>query len=283
MDLPVATISARQGAIFTLPVSGLKVVLREPTGEQDLLLLEAPDDDAAALALAESLARAGDGRPVDWLGLAPSDLDTLVLRVRQMRLGDRVLSPMTCGHAGCASRVDITFSIEAYLDFHRPKPAAGRSWRVAADPGQPAWFRIEDVHSPAGEAPVREARFRLPTMADLLAVKREADPPRALARMCLSPPRLDARSRRRVETAMAAMAPPLSGEIGGLCPECGTAIAAVFEPRRYCLRELRERARFIYEDVDLLASRHHWAEASILAMPNRRRQTYVELALGGTG
>lgn len=82
---------------------------------------------------------------------------------------------------------------------------------------------------------------------------------------------------------MAAMAPPLSGEIGGLCPECGTAIAAVFEPRRYCLRELRERARFIYEDVDLLASRHHWAEASILAMPNRRRQTYVELALGGTG
>ena len=91
MDLPVATISARQGAIFTLPVRGLKVVLREPTGEQDLLLLEAPDDDAAALALAESLARAGDGQPVDWLGLAPSDLDTLVLRVRQMRLGDRVL------------------------------------------------------------------------------------------------------------------------------------------------------------------------------------------------
>ena len=78
---------------------------------------------------------------------------------------------------------------------------------------------------------------------------------------------------------MAAMAPPLSSDLRGECPDCGAAITVAFEPRPYCLRELRDRARFVYADVDLLASRYHWAEDSILAMPNRRRQTYVELAL----
>ena len=82
---------------------------------------------------------------------------------------------------------------------------------------------------------------------------------------------------------MTAMAPPLSSDLEGACPDCGTPITVAFEPRPYCLRELRDRARFLYADVDLLASRYHWAEDSILALPNRRRQAYVELALSGTG
>jgi hypothetical protein len=118
-------------------------------------------------------------------------------------------------------------------------------------------------------------------MADLIAAKRQRDPRAALATACLHRADL-APSRRRVEAAMAAMAPPLSSELQGACPECSDVITAHFEPRAYCLRELRERARFIHEDVDMLASRYHWPEDSILALPNRRRQAYVELALSGT-
>jgi hypothetical protein len=74
------------------------------------------------------------------------------------------------------------------------------------------------------------------------------------------------------------MAPPLSGELEGACPECGTRMPVYFDVLDYVLRELRQRAASLFEDVHILASRYHWAEDVILRMPAYRRQTYVELA-----
>jgi hypothetical protein len=51
-----------------------------------------------------------------------------------------------------------------------------------------------------------------------------------------------------------------------------------FDPRRFCLRELRDRARFVYDDVDVLARRYHWSERAILTLPAARRASYAELA-----
>ena len=64
----------------------------------------------------------------------------------------------------------------------------------------------------------------------------------------------------------------------GQCPHCGAAIMALFQPRQYCLRELRERARFVYDDIDALAERYHWTEPAILRLPAARRSQYVERA-----
>jgi hypothetical protein len=259
-------------AWFTLPVSGIRVALRSPTGLDDLLLLDLPSDEAAALALAQQLTVVEDD--VDWAELTPTDLDAFVLRLRQARLGDRIQSHATCGSEGCACRVDMSFGIEAYLYFHQPKAARGRGWQAMPLDSEPGWFCL---HGPAASA---EPRFRLPSVADLMVARGAADPQRALAAACLQA-KLDPTSRRHIDVAMTAMAPPLSGELLGSCPDCGSAITVLLEPRVYCLRELRERARFIYEDVDLLASRYHWPEKRILAMPNHRRQAYVELALSG--
>jgi hypothetical protein len=86
-----------------------------------------------------------------------------------------------------------------------------------------------------------------------------------------------------VEAAMQALAPALSADLQGQCPECGAIVQVRFEPRAYCVQELRDRARFIHEDVDVLARRYHWSEPRILAMPASRRARYVELALAGGG
>ena len=60
--------------------------------------------------------------------------------------------------------------------------------------------------------------------------------------------------------------------------ECGTAIEARFDARLFCLQELCDRARFVYDDVDAIAARHHWSEAEILALPGERRIQYAERA-----
>jgi hypothetical protein len=74
------------------------------------------------------------------------------------------------------------------------------------------------------------------------------------------------------------MAPCLSRHVRAACPECGLEMSFYFEPRGFCLRELRERAASIYEDVDILARSYHWTEDRILSLPRARRVAYVELA-----
>jgi hypothetical protein len=262
-------------AHFTLPVSGIGVTLRHPTGIEDLLLLESRDDQGAALMLARELATANSGEDISWLELTPTDLDVLILRLRQARLGDAVVSDVKCRSGDCGSRVDISFGIEAYLAFHQPKTPRGRSWHVLACADEAGWYQLSDRE----ENPIR---FRLPTIANQISAMRQRDPESALMQVCIRPVSAESRMRGRIEAAMQAMAPILTAELQGVCPECGTAITVEFRPRSYCLQELRDRARFTYEDVDLLATRYRWAEHSILAMPNIRRESYVEFALSGT-
>jgi hypothetical protein len=122
------------------------------------------------------------------------------------------------------------------------------------------------------------ARFRLPTLGDQIAVQDSADPAAALAARVTEPAGLPARLRARAEAAMEMLAPALAGPMQGQCPHCGAAITALFQPRQYCLRELRDRARFVYDDIDALAERYHWTERAILRLPAARRSQYVERA-----
>ncbi len=55
----------------------------------------------------------------------------------------------------------------------------------------------------------------------------------------------------------------------------------LFAARWFCLTELRKRAAFVYQDVDVLARRYHWSERAILALPSARRAAYAELARRG--
>ena len=257
-----------EGRRFRLPVSGRMVAMLPPSGQEDLLLVEAGSDAALSLALADRLMGAVDGEPFDWNHACVPDLDTFVVRLRQAMLGDRIRADLACPAVGCGRRIDIDFSAEQYLMHHAESvqsvPDAGC---VLAD--EPGWF---DSHLP------ERVRFRLPTVADQLAVAGLPDADEALAKRCIQPVDGSDGQRATIESAMALLAPTLSDELQGTCPECGVVVPVFFDARWFCLRELRQTAQFIYQDVDVLARRYHWSETEILALPRTRRAAYADLA-----
>ena len=257
-------------ARFVLPVSGLAVALMPPTGAEEVLLAERRAEDATlALALAERLGRTEAN--VDWATLSITDIDALIARRRIAVVGDRVIGEADLVVSpACGEKVDLSFRLGDWLAHHRPRSRAprGRDWHAEPD-GEPGW-RLLMVRGAVA------ARFRLPTLADQIAVQEAADPAVALAERVMRPAGLPGRLRAKAEAAMAMLAPALSGPMRGQCPHCGATITALFQPRQYCLRELRERARFVYDDIDALAQRYHWTERAILRLPAARRSQYVE-------
>lgn len=257
------TRARRDVSLVRLPVAGLDVVVRTPTGSEDLLLLEAgPPGFGVALAFLRRVVTRLDGEAIEWERIAVTDIDVLLLKLRQRVLGDRVRADLRCPAPGCHSRVDIAFSVEEYIDHHRPRPPA----RVRAA-GEAGWFRLDES----------DVEFRVPRAGDQVVIALESRPELALRLRCIRPPEIAPSMRRRVEAAMEAMAPSLCSELHGTCPECGALVSCLFDPLQYVLRELRDQAAFVHEDVCALARTAHWSEAEILALPTVRRLRYVEL------
>jgi hypothetical protein len=246
----------------TLPVSGLAIEMRAPTGDDDALLAESPAGDLPlAAALAARLARRADGADGDWGDLPVTDLEVLLLMVRSLVFGGHIRARVRCPGTGCGADVEARFAIADYLDHHRPRKPRG----VAADE-RAGWFRLSG----------NGVSVRLPTVADLLVAAADPDPGGVLAQRCISPAGLDGRERRRAERAMAALSPSLHDELHAECPSCRVVQIVVFDPIAYVLQELRDQARWVFDDVHVLASAYHWPERDILALPRRRRHEYIE-------
>ena len=257
-------------ARFALPVSGHRVCVRQPTGVEDLLLADSPiEDPQLTLALVRRLAWS-DG-DLDWAALPVVDIDALILRLRQCVIGDHISTSVLCGVTSCESRVEFSFRIDGYLEHHRPRSLTSplRSAVAAAD--KAGWYRL---HGGGSE----DADFRLPVLADQIAVAGVENPEQALVARCIRAQRMSARLLERIERAMERLAPALAGPVQGNCPDCGAQIVASFDARRFCLQEMRNRALFVYDDINVLAERYHWSERSILRLPQMRRASYVERA-----
>src|SRR2546421_447823 len=220
-----------------LPVSGMEIMLQQPTGNEDILLLEASAHEIT-IELIAHLASPLNGSTVEWDSLCVTDLDALLLLLRQMIFSDLICTDIVCPAEGCEKRIDISFHISEYLAHHRPHPARGAE---AVD--EAGWFRLRNT-------PVS---FRLPTGADQVAAAKTHKPERELIQRCIQPANISARLLRRVEKAMEMLAPSLSHDLQGQCPECGITITMYFDVRQFVLSELRNQATFIYEDVHLLA------------------------------
>jgi hypothetical protein len=244
-----------------LPVTGLEVRLRPPAGVEDMFLREAAyDGPLLSLALAGRVAQAADGEPVDWGSLPVTDLEALLIGLRQQVFGDRINTDLPC--PACGGRMDVSFRLSEYLSYHLP-----RLPRYVTPADETGWYRLRDA----------EVSFRLPSAADQVAARYSAEPVRELVRRCIEPEEAPARQRRRVENAMAALAPTLSHELEAQCPECQSLVAFYFDVQQFVVSELRGQAAFIYEDVHLIAQSYHWPEAEILALPLSRRSRYAEL------
>ncbi len=255
--------------MICLPVSRREVVVYPPTGSEDLLLVESPGTSTElALALVSRLVAPLEGDMDGWAALPVPDLEVLLLLIRQTVFGDQVRAETRCEVSTCGAAIDVNFSIDGYLAHHRPRQPRN----VAAD-AEAGWYRLRGS----------EARFRLPLVADRLAVHGATHPARELARRCMQPAGLTAVMRRRIVKAMAALAPSLSHEVEGRCPECGTPLLLYLDVQEFTLAELRDQARHVLDDIHLLARAYHWPESEILALPRVRRMYYAERIRQGLG
>jgi len=247
-----------------LPVTGLEVRLRPPAGVDDVFLREAAyDGPLLSLALVERLAQTSAGDLVDWSSLPVTDLEALLIALRQQVFGDRINTDLPCPAPGCGARMDVSFRLSEYLAYHQPRWPRG----VAALAEEPGWYELRD--SAVG--------FRLPSAADQVAARYSPQPVRELVRRCIHPDNAPARDRRRAENAMAALAPSLSHELQAQCPECHAQIALYFDVQHFVINELRGQAAYVYEDVHVIAQSYHWQEEAILALPLSRRLRYAAL------
>ncbi len=250
--------------MFRLPVSGLVVEVRAPCGADDVLLMESGLEHVElALKLASRLASRADADSPDWGSLCVTDFDSLLLFIRSSAFGDLVRATARCATPGCNAPIDISFCISDYLDHLQPH--IPRNVEAAEATG---WYRLHGS----------EATFRLPSAADQAAIARQDQPKRELIRRCISPTDAPGKVVRRIETAMAALAPPAADYLESRCPECGKSALLFFDPVQFTLRELCGQAAYIYQDVHLLAACYGWSEESILALPRTRRTQYVEMA-----
>jgi len=245
-----------------LPVSRLELTVREPTGEDELFVVETVLPPVpAALTLIRSVVHGDAEAPLDWEDLPVTDLQALMLNLRQAWLGDTVCADSLCP-VPCGERIDVSFGIADYLAHHRPRTARG----VTPTPDG-KWFEL------AG-APVR---IRVPTVGDLLDMTSSARAADSLTERCVHPPGLTAAQARRVDRALSALAPSLDDLIGGSCPVCRRDLTLRFEPLSYVLAELRLAFADVVPETHVLASAYGWSESVILALPRRRRQHYAAL------
>jgi hypothetical protein len=250
-------------AMFALPVSKLDVNLRLPTGREEMLLIESYEAETqTAVDLLEAVVDFA-GECSDIADLPVPDVEYLLLELRRRVLGDVVRTHVRCSTRECRSPIDVDFRISDYLAAYGPKTPSS----VVSDEEQ-GWFRLQG----------QSTRFRVPSATDQLIALGSADPERTLRSRCIEDPNVEQGAARRIERFLASMAPTLSGVLQGTCTECGSKVAFFFDVPRFVLTELRNQAIYVYQDVDRLASRYHWSEESILALPARRRVQYADLA-----
>ena len=253
-----------------LPVSGMEVRFRTPDGNDDLAMLEAGGSvvERALLAL-DRLAvvenRAGveaqDARPL-WPELTVTDFEVALLRLRRFLFGDSMSCLFRCPAEGCGERMEPEFSISDLLDDVQPSSPK----QVARADEAEGWFSMRRG----------DVRFRLPTVGDQVNVVDEPRGYEELASRCIEGTSLNARALEQVERAMAAMAPRVSRVIEGVCPACGAALKMLLYVPELVMNELRFAAAGVHEEIHAIAATYHWDERAILAMPQVRRQAYVE-------
>ena len=192
--------------MIVLPVSGVALAVREPTGADEIYVLETSLASLLAmLELARRVTSTVTGTRSTGSACPATDLDATALILRRQWIGDVIRTDTSCPGLNCRERIDVSFAIGDYLRHHRPRRP--RNVIGHADPG---WFML------AGTS----VRFRLPTIADLLAASGDQPADELLSR-CVDASRLPrpwpggwtARCRpwRRTSMTLSAGAVPTAG------------------------------------------------------------------------
>lgn len=137
----------------------------------------------------------------------------------------------------------------------------------------------------------RRVEVRRPTGRDQMAwqtrsFRDETDARRSLAADLLayeSSAELDDELVSLIEAALAEGDPLVCLELDVVCPYCSETRLYELDVFELVLARFRERQERLVDDIHSLASRYHWTEAEILAVPSERRARYLALIDRGRG
>jgi hypothetical protein len=193
------------------------------------------------------------GRPLDELAALPiGRRDALLL---ELHGGPELQATATC--PACAEQAEFAVDTQALL-------ARGAE---AAEP-----------------APVDSVAWRSPDSRDVAAAAAADDPEaaeRVLMERCVGLAELEPETRAAVAVAMSDADPLAEVLVDVSCPACGEAFVADLDVGAFVWAELRARARRLLLEVDVLARAYGWTEKEVLALGDRRRAAYLELAEPG--
>jgi uncharacterized protein (UPF0212 family) len=216
-----------------------------------------------AAAAAEPLA-AVEARPV-------GERDRRLLDLRRRLIGEQVEARGTC--PGCGAEVEAAFALADLLAAAPTDTApdtaavshAGLRLTVRA-PSAGDLAALARSHRDRDAASIRDALLRLSVVrCETGAGEAAPIPPDAAP---------------TVARAVEALDPLAAIDFALVCPNCGAAFEAPFDPPGFVWHELAIAAARLMAEVDRLARAYGWAEADILALSPARRQAYLEIAAG---
>lgn len=268
-----------------------EVQLGPMTGRDEHLLAESGAETCAATFVTELLVRCvkriGSLSRIDASvirDLLVGDRDYLVIKLRQMILGSKVICVLRCPNSDCGKLMDLTFNLDE-LEFEH-KPVSQRYFIMNLSLGAEE-FATEGLES--------SLEFRLPNGADqeacaaLSRVDGEAAVEELLARCikrigdCTVIDRSTIEELGHtgqldeIEERMAQLSSRAEIELEARCPECGQHFNPYLDALTFFLDELRGTFVTLEHDIHFLAWHYHWSEQEILSMTRRKRQRYVTL------
>ncbi|MFK7868726.1 MAG: hypothetical protein AB8B58_05745 [Roseobacter sp.] len=249
------------GGIETDGALRTDVVLRPMSGAVEMALAEVTRSSASQPAkvsrfLAETLLEVG-GQPCDENvagQLCVADRQYLVRQVGVSMGRDLIWLTGTCNACGESFDVPVEQSAlptkKASSDFPAVEVRlADRSVTVRSPTGS-------DQHA-ISHLPVDKARDIL--LRRLAGLEGEAD--------------VSSDEEAQIESAIEALSPEVTTEIGSACPACAAEQRIAVDP----YAALAGHGGDILQDVHVLASKYHWPEADILALPRARRKAYLAM------
>lgn len=258
--------------------------------EEELLAGRQQQRESAALVttvLQRCIHRLGTISPVSAeviRGLLVADRQYLLLKLRELTLGDPIRATLCCPWPDCGKKVMVSFStgdipVTESVD-------KGPLYRLELT-SEAAFVAADGEH-------YRDIAFRLPNGSDqeALATLLDQNEAQALTRLLqrcihrigpLNPPdeeaiaRLTPLARLEIEREMERVAPKVELTMESQCAECGREYAAPFELQDFFFGELRTSRDLLYREVHYLAYHYHWSEREIMDLPRQKRRTYIEI------
>jgi hypothetical protein len=184
-----------------------------------------------------------------------------LLALHRTLVGTPLEARVTCTH--CAAQSEFTLPVDAIMAKPEPDPQA----RVRVRSGR------------------RTLAFRLPSMADIDAVRGSSDVEavrRALLERCrIGEGSLSEQAAEKLAAKFEALDPAANIVINIACSGCARHIAASVDVASFVARDLDRLVDGLFRDIDLIASAYGWTEQAILALPPERRRRYVALIAAG--